>query len=60
MLDDILRGKCEMIVWDGDPFDESGFTKMVPKFLEANPQSKALGFKLDYDVDIFKEGWENH
>jgi len=58
VLRDISRSKCKMMVWDGDPFDETGFTKLVPKFLEENPQSKALAFKLDYEVDNFKESWE--
>jgi len=58
VLDDILHSTCEMIVWDGDPFEETGFTKMVPKFLERNPQSKALAFVLDYEVDDFRESWE--
>ena len=60
VLEDISCSKCTMMVWDGDPFDETGFTKLVPKFLEANPQSKALAFKLDYEVDNFKESRENH
>jgi len=58
VLDDILHSTCEMIVWDGDPFEDTGFTKMVPKFLERNPQSKALAFVLDYEVDDFRESWE--
>jgi len=58
VLDDILRSKCEMVVWDGDPFEETGFTKMVPKFLEKNAQSKALAFVLDYEVDDFRASWE--
>jgi len=55
---DISRSRCKMIVWDGDALDGTGFTNMVPKFLENDPQSKALAFKLDYAVDDFKESWE--
>jgi len=58
VLDDILGSKPEMIVWDGDPFEETGFTKIVPRFLERNSQSKALAFVLDYEVDDFRESWE--
>jgi len=58
VLDDILRSKCEMIVWDGDPLEDTGFTKMVPKFLERKPQSKALAFVLNYEIDVFRESWE--
>jgi len=58
VLDDILRSKCEMIAWDGDPWEETGFTKMVPQFLERNSQSKALAFVLDYELDVFRESWE--
>jgi len=58
VLKDISRSKGEMIVWDGDGLEETGFTNMVPKFLENNPQSKALAFVLDYEVDDFKESWE--
>jgi len=47
-----------MIVWDGDPLERTGFTNIVPKFLENDPQSKALAFVLDYEVDDFKESWE--
>jgi len=43
---------------DGDPFVETGFTKMVPEFLEKNAQSKALAFVLDYEVDDFRASWE--
>jgi len=57
VLKDISRSKGEMIVWDGDGLEETGFTNMVPKFLETNPQSKALAFVLDYEVDDFKESW---
>jgi len=48
----------KMIVWDGDPFEETGFTKMVPKCLERNSQLKALAVVLDYEVDVFRESWE--
>ena len=58
ILDDIFGNKCEMIAWDGDPLEETGFTKIVPKFLERNSQSKALAFVLDYEVDDFRESWE--
>jgi len=58
VLKDISRSKGEMIVWDGDGLEETGFTNMVPKFLENNLQSKALAFVLDYEVDDFKESWE--
>jgi len=49
MFKDIARSRCQMIVWDGDAFDGTGFTNMVPKFSENDPQSKALAFKLDYE-----------
>jgi len=57
VLKDISNSKGELIVWDGDDLEETGFTKIVPKFLESNPRSKALAFKLDYEVDDFKESW---
>jgi len=55
---DISRSRCKMIMWDGDALDGTGFTNMVPKFLENDPQSKALVIKLDYKIDDFKESWE--
>jgi len=55
---DLSRSRCKMIVWDGDPLEATGFTNMVPKFLENDPQSKALAFVLDYEIDDFKESWE--
>jgi hypothetical protein len=58
VLDDISGSNCEMMVWDGDPFEETGFTKIVPKFLERISQSKALAFVLDYEMDDFRESWE--
>jgi len=48
---DISRSRCKMM-------DGTGFTNMVPTFLENDPQSKALAFKLDYELDDFKESWE--
>jgi len=57
MLRDILAMTCTMLVWDGDPLDNTGFTKMVPQFLQTNPVSKALAFVLDYEVDDFMESW---
>jgi len=55
---DISRIRCKMIVWDGDALDGTGFTNMVPILLEHDPQSKALAFKLDYELDDFKESWQ--
>lgn len=57
VLDDILATRCKMLVWDGDPFDNTGFTKMVPQFLEKSPESKALAFVLDYELDDLMESW---
>jgi len=58
ILEDIMSSGCGMMVWDGDSFEETGFTKMVPQFLESNPETKALAFALDYELDDFKETWE--
>jgi len=58
VLRDISRSGCKMIVWDGDPLEGTGFTNIVPNFLENDPQSKAVAFVLDYEVDDFKESWE--
>jgi len=58
VLRDLSRSRCKMIVWDGDALEATGFTNMVPKFLENDPQSKALAFVLDYEIDDFKESWE--
>ena len=57
VLSDLLATKCTMLVWDGDPFEDTGFTKMIPQFLQTNHVSKALAFVLDYEVDDFMESW---
>jgi len=49
--------KYQVLVWDGDPYDITGFTKMVPKFLDTNKQGECIAFRLDYEVDDFKESW---
>jgi len=46
-----------MLVWDGDPLEDTGFTKMIPQFLQTNHVSKALAFVLDYEMDDFMESW---
>jgi len=58
ILEDILSSSCRMLVWDGDLLEETGFTKMVPQFLNMNSEAKALAFVLDYEVDDFRESWE--
>jgi len=58
VLRDISRSGCKMIAWDGDPLEGTGFTNIVPNFLENDPQTKALAFVLDYEVDDFRESWE--
>jgi len=58
ILGEIMHSKYEMMAWDGDLFEETGFTKMVPKFLETNSEAKALAFVLDYEIDDFWESWE--
>jgi len=57
--EDILKtiSKYQVLVWDGDEYDTTGFTKMVPKFLDANAQGECVAFRLDYEVDDFKESW---
>jgi len=57
VLCDLSATKCTMLVWDGDPLEDTGFTKMVPQFLQMNPTSKALAFVLDYEIDDFMESW---
>jgi len=57
VLADISATKCKMLVWDGDPLDDTGFTKMIPLFLQRDPASKALAFVLDYELDDFMESW---
>jgi hypothetical protein len=60
-VDDVLATIKEkskkVLVWDGDEYDSDGFTKMVPKFLDANPDAQAVAFRLDYEVDDLKESW---
>jgi len=48
---------CTLLAWDGDPYDEGGFTKIVPLFLKGHPDVKAVAFKLSYEVDSFKKEW---
>jgi len=57
--DDVLAllKDCELLVWDGDDYEATGFTQVVPQFLKLKPSAKAVGFKLNYEVDIFKESW---
>jgi len=57
--EDILKtiARYQVLVWDGDEYETTGFTKMVPKFLDANAQGECVAFKLDYEVDDFKESW---
>jgi len=58
ILGEIVHSNCEMMAWDGDLLEETGFTKMVPKFLDNNSAAKALAFVLDYELDDFWESWE--
>jgi len=51
ILENIMSSGCGMMVLDGDSFEETGFTKMVPQSLESNPETKALAFALDSDRD---------
>jgi len=57
--EEILKtlSKYQVLVWDGDEYDCTGFTRMVPKFLDANPKGECVAFKIDYEIDIFRESW---
>jgi len=60
VLTELVRCNCKVLVWDGDLLENTGFTKMVPRFLDGrntNPKPWALAFVLDYEVDDFRESW---
>lgn len=51
---DILKqlGATDALVWDGDPYHCSGFTKIVPQFLRASRKRIAVAFKIDKGVCV--------
>jgi len=56
---DALAGikSYDVVVWDGDPLEDGGFTELVPQYLAANPTGVALAFKLSTSVSKFLDSW---
>ena len=54
-----LKESAVLIVWDGDNYDETGFTRLIPQFLRANLKGKAVAFAINYEVDFVKQDWED-
>eukprot|EP00929_Paragymnodinium_shiwhaense_P084506 TRINITY_DN45186_c0_g1_i1.p1 TRINITY_DN45186_c0_g1~~TRINITY_DN45186_c0_g1_i1.p1 ORF type:complete len:887 (-),score=296.09 TRINITY_DN45186_c0_g1_i1:74-2734(-) len=54
---EFLLEHFSVVVWDGDDYDDSSFTRFIPKFLSAKATAKAIACKFDYMVDSFRESW---
>jgi len=52
-----LLSDYSLLVWDGDDYEETGFTKLVPRFLRARPTARAVAFQSDHMVDDLRESW---
>ena len=54
----LMRG-FDILVWDGDPPNEGGFTRLVPSFLHANPVGTVIAFKYSNHVAMFWKHWSS-
>jgi len=52
-----LLSPCKLLIWDGDPFHETGFTALVPRFLQAGPDARVVAFRLQHALKGFHESW---
>eukprot|EP00435_Cladocopium_sp_Y103_P032363 s2557_g8.t1 len=54
-----LQEECSLLVWDGDDFSLSSFTRLVPKFLDFGPDRRAAAFRQigESSMARFKQSW---
>lgn len=53
-----LLESCSIIVWDGDPPNDTGFTALVTIFLRERSERKAVAFRKIGTVDEFQTDWQ--
>merc|ERR1712232_128034 len=53
-----IGATCRAIAWDGDAPKSDGFTALVERFLQENPNNMAIAFKDNEKLDTFKAKWE--
>ncbi|CAL1141512.1 unnamed protein product [Cladocopium goreaui] len=54
-----LQEECSLLVWDGDDYSLSSFTRLVPKFLDFGPDRRAAAFRQisESSMASFKKSW---
>eukprot|EP00401_Gymnodinium_catenatum_P026745 CAMPEP_0117577564 /NCGR_PEP_ID=MMETSP0784-20121206/63489_1 /TAXON_ID=39447 /ORGANISM="" /LENGTH=460 /DNA_ID=CAMNT_0005377073 /DNA_START=156 /DNA_END=1538 /DNA_ORIENTATION=- len=50
---------CSLLIWDGEEYSSTGFTKLIPAFLKGRAGRKAAAFCLRYEVDEFQKCWSS-
>ena len=53
----ITDGGFTRLVWDGDSYDESSFTFLIPRFYASIPGLELVAFLRECDQDRFWRDW---
>lgn len=51
--------KFEVLAWDGEDYDNSSFTRLVPLYLNTNSKGVAVAFKRRFGIPGFNQGWSS-
>jgi len=49
--------RFEVLAWDGDDYDMTGYTRLVPMYLNSTPSGVAIAFKRRLEIPSFNQRW---
>ncbi|CAE7310237.1 MGAT4C, partial [Symbiodinium pilosum] len=49
--------QCSLLVWDGDDYEETSFTRLIPQYLRSRDNGRVVAFRIGDSLESFSQSW---